>query len=482
MKLGQWAQRADDRQRIRLRLLLTLLLGLALISHSRYVHPQTIQGRTWTIEPGIGINGTYTDNVALAPQGAEESEFASQLNFFVTANADTARQRTNIAYRMQNIFYAEDTSANQTFNQLEANGNVRVWGESFFLDWSSTVSQQVIDPTQTLPTDNVTITDNRTNVGTVQVSPFWTQEIGGGVRALLRYTAGIVRYDEDLQDTNSNVGQFTVGRDLGRFSWELDYVNNQVKFVEEGTINKFERVNLDLGYQVTPATTLTALMGYEDNEFETDVTTEPTERSFWAVGIQWRPSPRNELEMRYGERFFGKTGSFQWTFQGRLVSTNVTYTETFTTAGQVQLTLPVTPGGGVTTDSPQFRDQVFFSQRFSGELRVALRKTELTLNAFNERQEFQISADEDEISGIGLSWVWRFAPRTSSRVNLRYQHSDFVSQQQEDWLSQATFLLQRQIGRTASANLGITYNNQDSTDPQNEYRQSIVNLGFTKRF
>jgi hypothetical protein len=400
----------------------------------------------------------------------------------VTANADTARQRTSIAYRLQNIFYAEDTSGDETFNQLDARGNVRVWGESLFLDWSSTISQQVIDPTQKLPTDNVTITDNRTNVGTVQMSPFWTQEIGGGVQALLRYTAGIVRYDEDLEDTNNNIAQFTLGRGAGRFSWKLDYVNNRVKFVEENTTNKFDRVGLDLGYLVTPATTLTALMGYEDNEFETNVTTEPTEGSFWAVGILWQPSRRNQFEFRYGERFFGKTGSFQWRFQGRILGTSFTYSENFSTAGQVQLDTPVTPGGGVTTDPAQFRDQVFFSQRFSGELTVSMWKTQLAFNTFNERQEFQTSIDENEVSGIGMSWSWQFAPRTSSRVDLRYQHSDFVSEQQEDWLSQATFLLQRQIGRMASASLGITYNNQDSTDPQNEYRQNLVNLQFAKRF
>jgi hypothetical protein len=482
MKLGQSAQWDDDRQRILLRLLLTLLLGLPLISHSRYVYPQTSQGRTWAIEPGIGINGTYTDNIALAPQGAEQNEFATQLNLFVTANADTARQKTSIGYRMQNIFYAQDTSGDQTFNQLDARGNVRAWGESFFIDWSSTVSQQVIDPTQTVPTNNVTVTDNRTNVGTLQVSPFWTQEIGGGVRALLRYTGGIVRYDEELQDTNNNAVQFTVGRGRGRLSWQLDYVNDRVKFVEEDTTSTFERVSLDVGYQVTPAATLTALIGAEDNEFETNVTTEPTEGSFWAAGMKWQPSRRNQLELRYGERFFGRTGSFRWTFQGRILTTNFTYTENLTTAGQVQLDTPVTPGGGVTTDPPQFRDQVFFSQRFSGDLTVSLRKTELAFNAFNERQEFQVNLDENEISGIGMSWLWQFARRMSARVNLRFQRNDFITEQQEDELSQAIFLLQRQIGRTASASLGISYNSQDSTDPQNEYRQNLVNLRFAKRF
>jgi hypothetical protein len=482
MTLSQSAQQDDDGQRILLRLLLALLLGVALICHSRYVHPQTTQGRTWTIEPGIGINGTYTDNVGLAPKGAEENEFATQVNFFVTANADTARQRTNIAYQLQNIFYAEDTSADQTFNQLAATGNVRVWGESFFLDWSSTISQQVIDPTQSLPTDNVTITDNRTNVGTLEVSPFWTQEIGGGVEALLRYTGGIVRYDEELQDSNNNVGQFTVGRGLGRLSWQLDYVNNQVKFIEEGTINRFERIDLDLGYQVTPATSLTALTGYEQNEFETNVTDEPTEGSFWAVGISWQPSRRNDLEVRYGERFFGKTGSFRWKFQGRVLSTSFTYSETFTTAGQLQLDTPVPPGSDVTTDPPQFRDQVLFNQRFSSKINVSLRKTELAFDAFNDRQEFQTSLDENEISGVGMSWQWQFAPRTSTRVNLRFQRGEFLTRQEENELSQVTFVLQREIGRTGSASLGLRYNSQDSTAPQNEYRQNLVDFQFTKRF
>jgi hypothetical protein len=306
--------------------------------------------------------------------------------------------------------------------------------------------------------------------------------MGGGVEALLRYTGGIVRYDEDLQDTNNNIAQFTVGKGLGRLSWKLDYADTGVKFVDQNTSNTFERIGLDLGYLVTAATRLTALMGYEDNQFETNVTTEPTEGSFWSVGILWQPSRRNELEARYGERFFGNTGSFRWRFQGRILSTSFTYSEGFTTAGQVQLTIPVTPGGGVMTNPAQFRDQVYFSQRFSGQLTVGLRRTQLAFNAFNDRQEFQVTLDENEISGIGASWLWRFAPRTSSRLNLRFQRSEFLTQQQEDELSQATFLLERQIGRTASASLGVTYSSQDSTDSQNEYRQNLVNLGFAKRF
>jgi hypothetical protein len=473
----------DERQRILPRVLVALLISLALIGHSRDAYPQPPQQRTWAIEPGIGIAGTYTDNVALAPKGAEENDFATQLNFFVTANADTARQNTSITYRMQNIFHTEDSSANETFNQLDARGNVRAYGESFFVDWSSTISQQVINPAQTLPTNNITITDNRTNVGTLQVSPYWTQEIGGGVQALLRYTGGIVRYDDpDLENTNNNIAQFAVGKGLGRFSWNLDYVNNRVQFVQENTTNTFERIGLDLGYLVTPATRLTALMGYEDNQFETNVTTEPTDGSFWEVGVLWQPGRRNELEARYGERFFGRTGSFRWRFQGRILSTSFTYSENYTTAGQVQLTLPVTPGGGVTTDPAQFRNQVYFSQRFDAGLTFTLRKTELVFSAFNDHQEFQVSLDKNEISGIGASWVWQFAPRTSSRVDLRYQRSKFTTEEQEDELSEAIFLLQRQIGRTASASLGIAYNSQSSTVPENEYRQNLVNLQFAKRF
>jgi hypothetical protein len=479
---SQSAQWDDDRQRILPRLLPALLVGLALISHPRDVYPQPPQRHAWTIEPGIGVAGTYTDNVDLAPKGSEEHDFATQLNFLFTANSKTARQNTSIAYQLQNIFHTADSSANETFNQLDARGNVRAYGESFFIDWSSTISQQVINPTQKLPANNVTISDNRTNVGTFQVSPYWTQQIGGGVQALLRYTGGIVRYDDpDLESTNNNIGQFAIGKELGRLSWNFDYINNHVQFVQEDTVNTFQRAGLDLGYLVTPATRLTALVGYEDNQFETNATTEPTKGSFWAAGILWQ-SRRNELEVSYGERFFGRTGSFRWRFQGRILSTSFTYTENYTTAGQVQLTLPVTPGGGVTTDPAQFRNQVYFSQRFDAGLTFTLRKTELAFNAFNDHQEFQVNLDKNEVSGIGTSWVWQFAPRTSSRVDLRYQRSNFTAEEQEDELSEATFLLQRQIGRTASASFGVTYNSQNSTNPENEYRQNLVNLQFAKRF
>jgi uncharacterized protein (PEP-CTERM system associated) len=125
---------------------------------------------------------------------------------------------------------------------------------------------------------------------------------------------------------------------------------------------------------------------------------------------------------------------------------------------------------------------VLFNQRFSSKINVSLRKTELAFDAFNDRQEFQTSLDENEISGVGMSWQWQFAPRTSTRVNLRFQRGEFLTRQEENELSQVTFVLQREIGRTGSASLGLRYNSQDSTAPQNEYRQNLVDFQFTKRF
>jgi hypothetical protein len=494
MKLGHSGQRDNDRQRILLKLLLMLLLGLALISHSRYIYPQTAQGRTWVIEPGIAIDGTYTDNIDLAPEGAEEDEFVTQLDLFVTASADTARQKTDIAYRMQHLVYRDDRDLNETFHQLDARSTLEARRESIFIDASATVSQQIIDPERTIAFSNVTVTDNRTDVETAQISPYWRQEIGTAAQTLLRYTRGIVRYSEDeegdlLEDSDENSVQFSIGS-IGqerRFSWLLDYVNERIEF-EDDREDEFKRASLELGYQATPTVGLIALAGDEDNDFERAPTTSEPDDSFWEVGIGWQPTRRNQLEIRYGERFFGRTSSLDWQFQGRILTTEFSFTEDITTAGQVQLDTTITPGDDVVIDVPRFRDEVFVSERFNGTVTVNLPKSALSFNVFTERREFQTSLEEDRVRGLGTSWQWQVAPRTSASVDLTFQRNEFDVNDpfgvddQEDDLSQLRIGVERQIGPTTTGAVELVYRRQDADDPADEYRENVLTLGFTKVF
>lgn len=87
---------------------------------------QAAMAGEWRFNTYLDLAEVYTDNVSLAPAGAEESEFITQISPGVSLNGQSGRAKLDLNYRLQNLIYGHDVTRNNSNHQLLANGNLEV--------------------------------------------------------------------------------------------------------------------------------------------------------------------------------------------------------------------------------------------------------------------------------------------------------------------------------------------------------------------
>ena len=149
----------------------------------------------WEIEPALEFVATYTDNLYLTPDGTETSSFVGQINPAILLQKDQGRFITDTGYRLQSVYFTEDSDLNGVFHNLNSSSTLALISDRFFIDINATIDQAVIDPRASIPTTNVVITDNLGDVYIGDLNPYFITPLGSRVFLRLDYEWGIGRYD-----------------------------------------------------------------------------------------------------------------------------------------------------------------------------------------------------------------------------------------------------------------------------------------------
>jgi uncharacterized protein (PEP-CTERM system associated) len=453
-----------------------------------------VHAASWDFTPSIIGAATYSDNIGLDPEGEEEEDYLFQINPAFKAKHQGQRLESTFNYLMQNILSIKNNDNNETFHQFFGNATGEVLRETFFVDAITTFSQQIIDPEGRVSDNNINRTGNRSDTFTANISPYWQQRLGNFAQAKIRYAYGIVDYldKEDSNNIDNNIQdsrEHNVHLDLTdplqrRLTWALTYDWDQVDFKDNRT-DKFQNIGLELDYQLTQIVSLIALGGYEKNEFERNVSTTPPEGEFWEVGVGLQPTPRDFVEARYGNRFFGDVKTFEWTHTGRRITTDFRFSEELTTGNQVLLDTDFTPGQRINTDVSRRRGEVFVGRRFDAIITYDLPKSVLKINGFYARREFQTSAETDRNTGAELSWEWQFRPRTQFTIDLYHARNKFggdngdARNNEDSWIE---LELAEQFGPRTEGYIQATYRRRDADQSEDEYQEKAISLGVIRTF
>ena len=100
----------------------------------------------WSITPSLSVIETYTDNLNLSPQGQETDSVISQINPAILIKGEGRRLSLDGAYRMQNLFYSNDSSLDNTKHQFGAGLKSELIEDWFYFDAFGQLTQQLIDP------------------------------------------------------------------------------------------------------------------------------------------------------------------------------------------------------------------------------------------------------------------------------------------------------------------------------------------------
>ena len=171
---------------------------------------------------------------------------------------------------------------------------------------------------------------------------------------------------------------------LAFYDWQKSEFDNALPY-------KYERLGLDLGYQVSRTVTLLGMVGVE-SDLDESSTQGGLDSSFWNVGARWDPNDRTSAEARYGERFFGSSWSLEATHRARLLEFDASYSEEPTvetrTLSLGQFNPGELPPGAPDVDFGRFNSSPFIARNATAGVRAVGSLTTLGLRAFQYERDY----------------------------------------------------------------------------------------------
>ncbi len=450
----------------------------------------------WELRAAASARLSWTDNLRLTDTG-EESGAVLELAPTLRARRAGARLQVDASYRLQQFLYSEGFDQARTWHQFQGRAAAELVREYVFVDASANYGQALINPDAALPVGNLGITSNRTNVGSVSVSPYARFRLGHAATGTLRYR--FTRTDTGVSGTSSRSdvysAQVASTARFDRLGWSLGWTSSRRDYSGRPD---FERdvATASLRLRVTPRLSLVASGGREDNSYQRLPGTEAPEGTFWNAGLLWTPSRRTSFEARGGERFFGRTWLAKASLRTRRAVLDASYSEDLSTVQRLieerQLFVLTDPFGNpiliggvpavIEVSFPALTAEVFLRRRGTLSWSYRTARSVLGLGLYDERREYQTTAESERIRGGRASWDWRLARRTHSVLGYTQQVRDRRGGAGEDRLRTLSWTLSRRMRPDLSGTLTLRRVRRDGDGSVRDYRQNVVTLGVTATF
>lgn len=486
------------------------------------LHCSSAYAKEWRVTPSFTLSELYSDNVNLAVKGSEKGAFITELSPSISIRNRASRNHLNLDYRMQNLYNAGGTGEVDMFHQLRFESISEIFRNSLFLDLGSNVGQQNIT-NQSIANDNLSVGENRTNVITYRVSPYWTPHLNGYADGEVRFS-----YEKLMLDGNAlasdveTIGysaRLKSGKRFSRIRWFIDHASETQKRDNGDADVKFQESLAEVRAHYNRHYNIFTQVGYSDNRFVGSNTSNKN-GVFYSVGAKWIPSERFFIEAAWGNNSFVTvdimpTRHMHWvtTYRNKEIGTNLgstwetsfefrtkrsiwtaSYLEDTTTTQQALLELQsftiedqfgntiVDPVAQNPVQSniflPTLSDEVFI--RKTGALSVSYRsgKTAVSARFLSENRVFQETGVTNDVMGVSGSFDWQFAKLSSFFIRPSWVHT--TNEDLEEDRFDVAFGVSRQIpvdiGRWGRlfAQAQYRYVNQSSDRPENEFQENRI--------
>jgi hypothetical protein len=264
---------------------------------------ENIQAAEWRFRPLLAVEGTYSDNINLEPDG--ENDFVTDIRPGFTLNGVGRRFSLDVFYNLQYLHYARNTGSNTFNNFLQLGGNGEVAEDLFFIDLRSSVRLETIDNRANTPNDPIPVSDNVTEVYTFGLSPYLTHRFGSAMEGLARYSFDRVASEVGTDDSSVHTVflDLNSGDDFQKLTWNAFY-DWRREVPDDGDTTTFQRIEASGSYRFNRKVAIVFGTGYEDNDFATS-STQDTTAVTWLAGVRLTPNQRTVVEGGAQDRFFG---------------------------------------------------------------------------------------------------------------------------------------------------------------------------------
>ena len=484
--------------------------------------------------PSVTLQGTYSDNVRLAPKGQEKGAFVTELSPGISIRGvNGGRLTANLDYRLQTLFNAGGDGSTQVFSQLNFDSAYAVIPTKLYVGMKSAITQQ--STTNLRNGDNINNLGDRTNVYTVNNWVNWTPHFGSFADADLFLDLDYIGNDNAQALSNSINMRESIsvvsGHDFSRITWVANF-DNTSNFRENGEDVHFQNTDATVRSWVDYRFNLFTTIGYANNSFEGLDTDD--NGFFYTLGAQWIPNRFFDLEAGYGNNwhvsgnmnltrrthiglaYFDRSvglntgGAWSASLDHRTKRTlwRFSYNEDTTTVQDIlSEDSPFTPfdAEGNQIDSqagqtlnnnvnlPFLTNDVLIRKIGEASVSYLTGKSVFRISGFHERRDYSSTDNYQEtVYGADASWNWRITRRTSLFLAPSWQHiqrgdntSVFDSEDDRyEFITRLTRTIPVRIGRYGllSASLEYRFLKQDSTLAFNTYIENRVTASLFMNF
>lgn len=447
----------------------------------------------WDFEPRLEASEIYRSNVNLAPSDQEDDDWITNLMPGFTAALEGANNRASLSYSMQGLIFKNDSDQNDVYHKFLGDGNFQLVDDKIFLDIAGRYGQENIDPARRVALDNTFDTDNRTDVGTLQVTPWWRQPVGNMAESVVRYTYSRVDYfntddtSTDVENSYTNRIDWTLeDSSQSRVGWQTWYYYQRTEF-DDAPEFEFQRAELELSYAVGSKTQILATGGRE-SEVDEDPTRANLGATFWSGGFAWQPTSLQSLEAKVGHRFYGTSYEFHWKRTGSRGELSVDYNEQPSTANTAQFDdATFLPDGG-RLGAPRLDPEVYVNKRLTAAFRYSFSRSDIEVRVYRDERDYGEIEDntdqgDEKFTGVTSDFTWALFPRTSLVLGVDWEKQELDESDGggDNHLGNFTLELRRQL-RPAMALSLIGGRYIRNSDDEFDYRDNSGILKFSATF
>ena len=472
----------------------------------------TVQGALLDIQTDLEINEIYSDNINLS-SAREEDEYVTQLQPGISFNHKSKKMDLDVQYAWEGLYYAKESRSN-SYNHLNANVLSEIEEDTFYLQATGIIRQQVINNQNNLIIDNINPAA-RTNISTFTIGPSLRNRFGTIASSSVNFSFGRVDYDNTDLLADSDILKLNADLNSGnRFrslKWNISYDFSETRRAV-GDKSRYETLSASAVGQLTRTLYWRTVWEFINDDVQR-IRALKTGYVF-SVGLEWRPNPkmlaggnygkgaedlylqinpssRTQIRVDYRNRDIGvnpgRRWSVLWKSGARRYQWNLSYGEDTSNLQALELTADLASVGGNTI----FRnalifnptDEDFIRRMVRGGLSIKRPKSEIGITGSGERRRFLVSDTRDYFYTIDLNWLWLLSPRSALTVGMGYIARHFGDTSIDDNNLYATTVLSRRLSRRARMEFSYRYIERDQKKTSiTDYEENRLNLGIRMNF
>ena len=482
----------------------------------------------WRVTPTLSVQEIYTDNVALAPSGSAKSDFVTDLSPGINVAANGRGLKFNANYAYQYLNYAHGGKGDTGYNRLNAAGNLELARDLFAIDGTAAVSQQNTSLLGPQATNNYAVTDNRTTVKTITVSPYLHHDFRGIATSELRFTH--ISADTDsaaLSSSQSDGVSLSVASDpssLHTLAWGFSYNDQRNSLGDTDAVNS-SNVAANLRYLVTPQFSLTGSTGYDRYDYPVSSGVPSPHGQFYTGGFAWRPSERTSLSASVGHKFYGQTYSLDSSIRSRASVWRLSYDEAITNSLS-QFTVNATDStanlldqlfrssipddalrqqaverfilsAGLPTTLTQainyLSNQIFLQKTLRASVALTGARNTLVFTAFNMSRQQQSAQDgapaasptisgDTRQAGLDALWNWRVTALTTATLDANVSKSRIDFDNTDQHLKTFRAMLACRLLPKMDGILEFRHTTQTADGAGADYQENAISALVSMRF